>query len=317
MTTGLKNACKKKNLLYKLFLKNRTIERETKYKNKLTAILRYSAKQHYSNILELNKMNMKESWIILNTVINQKEKGSQYPTQFNDDARKVTGNIDIANGFNRFFSNIGPALARNIPNGNTNFTNYLNQKVEDSKFLNPITDEEIFEIVKDAKTKYSKDHDSIDMSLVKLVIPGNIDIANGFNRFFSNIGPALARNIPNGNTNFTNYLNQKVEDSIFLNPITDEEIIEIVKDAKTKYSKDHDSIDMSLVKLVIPYIVKPLKHIFNISLQKGVFPDRMKIARVIPIFKTGDVQEFSNYRPISILPQFSKILDKIFHSRLA
>ena len=55
-------------------------------------------------------MNMKETWNILNTVIHKKEKGSQYPTQFNEDARKVTGNIDIANGFNRFFSNIGPAL---------------------------------------------------------------------------------------------------------------------------------------------------------------------------------------------------------------
>ena len=238
MTSCLKNACKKKNMLYKQFLKNRTIEREAKYKkykNKLTAILRYSEKQHYSDMLELNKMNMKETWKILNTLINKKKKSSQYPTQFNDDARKVTGNFDIANGFNRFFSNIGPALARNIPKGNTTFTNYLNQKVEES---------------------------------------------------------------------------------IFLNPVTDEEIIEIVKDAKTKYSKDHDSIDMSLVKLVIPYIVKPLKHIFNNSLQKGVFPDSMKIARVIPIFKTGDVQEFSNYRPISILPQFSKILEKIFHSRL-
>ena len=89
----------------------------------------------------------------------------------NDDVRKVTSNIDIANGFNRFFSNIGPALARNIPNGNANFTNYLNQNVEESLFLNPVTDEEIIEIVKDAKTKYSKDHESIDMSLVKLVIP--------------------------------------------------------------------------------------------------------------------------------------------------
>ena len=228
---------RKKNVIQTI-PKNRTIERETKYKkykNKLTAILRYSEKQHYSNILELNKMNMKETWKILNTVINKKEKGSQYPIQFNEDARKVTGNIDMAIGFNRLFSNIGPALARNIPNGNTNFTNYLNQKVEES---------------------------------------------------------------------------------IFLNPVTDEEIIEIVKDAKTKYSKDHDSTDMSLVKLVIPYIVKPLKHIFNNSIQKGVFPDSMNIARVIPIFKTGDVQEFSNYSPISILPQFSKILEKIFHSRL-
>ena len=88
-----------------------------------------------------------------------------------------------------------------------------------------------------------------------------ISILQMDNRFFSNIGPALARNIPNGNTNFTNYHNQKVEESIFLNPVTDEEVIEIVKDAKAKYSKDHDSIVMSLVKLVIPYVVKPLKHI--------------------------------------------------------
>ena len=73
---------------------------------------------------------------------------------------------------------------------------------------------------------------------------------------------------------------------------------------------------MCLVKLVIPCILKPLKHIFNNSLQKGVFPDSMKIARVIPIFKTGDAQKFSNYRPVSILPQFSKILEKIFHNRL-
>ena len=115
-------------------------------------------------------MNMKETWKILNTVINKKEKSSQYPTQFNDDARKVTGNIDIANGFNRLFSNIGPALAIHITNGNTNFTNYLNQKVEESIFLNPVTEEDIIEIVKDAKTKYSKDHYSIDIPLVKLVI---------------------------------------------------------------------------------------------------------------------------------------------------
>ena len=74
-------------------------------------------------------------------------------------------------------------------------------------------------------------------------------------RFSSSSSSSLARNIPNGNTNFTNCLNQKVKESIFLNPVTDEEIIEIVKDAKTKYSKDHDSIDMSLVKLVIPYIL--------------------------------------------------------------
>ena len=63
----------------------------------------------------------------------------------------------------------------------------------------------------------------------------------------------------------------------------------------------------------------PLKHIFNLSLLNGVFPDTscsMKIARVIPLFKSGNTKEFSNYRPISLLPQFSKILEKMYHSRL-
>ena len=73
---------------------------------------------------------------------------------------------------------------------------------------------------------------------------------------------------------------------------------------------------MCLVKKIIPYIVKPLAHICNTSLMNGIFPDRMKIARVIPLFKNGDVKEFSNYRPVSILPQFYKILEMVFHNRL-
>ena len=61
---------------------------------------------------------------------------------------------------------------------------------------------------------------------------------------------------------------------------------------------------------------EPLANICNISLMNGIFPDRMKIARVIPLFKNGDVKEFSNDRPVSILPQFSKIVEKVFHNRL-
>ena len=59
-----------------------------------------------------------------------------------------------------------------------------------------------------------------------------------------------------------------------------------------------------------------LKHICNSSLEQGIFPDDMKIARVIPLLKAGDKQNVSNYRPISLLPQFSKILEKVFNNRL-
>ena len=104
---------------------------------------------------------------------------------------------------------------------------------------------------------------------------------------------------------------------MFLNPVTDVEILQLVAKVKPKKSKGHDELDMCLIlKKLIPYIVVPLKHIFNLSLLNGVFPDSMKIARVIPLFKSGNTKEFSNYRPISLLPQFSKILEKMYHSRL-
>ena len=73
---------------------------------------------------------------------------------------------------------------------------------------------------------------------------------------------------------------------------------------------------MCTVKNVIECIARPLTHICNQSLQTGVFPNNMKTAKVIPIHKTGDKHILSNYRPISLLPKFSKILEKIFYTRI-
>ena len=131
---------------------------------------------------------------------------------------------------------------------------------------------------------------------------------------FVNVGPSLANNIPRSNDVFTRYLSDKVEDTLFLKPVTEEEIIKLVNNTKSKTSKDHDDIDMCLVKKITPHLVTPLEHIFNTSLQKGVFLDGMKLARVIPLFKNGDMNDFTNYRPTSLLSQFSKILEKIFHN---
>ena len=86
--------------------------------------------------------------------------------------------------------------------------------------------------------------------------------------------------------------------------------------SKDKKSKGYDGIDMCMLKKIIPHILTPLRHICNTSLSQGIFPDEMKIARIIPLFKSGDKQNVSNYRPISLLPQFSKILEKIFNNRL-
>ncbi len=129
-------------------------------------------------------------------------------------------------------------------------------------------------------------------------------IANGFNDFFVNIGPNLANNIIECSDQcFTDFMNFSTYNSMFLEPTNTEEINTIVNGFKAKTSYGHDCVDMIAVKKTIQYIAEPLTHIiFNNSIT-GIFPDTMKIAKVIPIFKSGDKQCFNNYRPASLLSQ--------------
>ena len=73
---------------------------------------------------------------------------------------------------------------------------------------------------------------------------------------------------------------------------------------------------MFIVKKVIHEIVNPLTSLCNLSFQLGIFPNKMKVAKVLPLFKGGDDKVFGNYRLVSLLSQFSKILEKLFNKRL-
>ena len=81
-------------------------------------------------------------------------------------------------------------------------------------------------------------------------------------------------------------------------------------------SSGWDCISSSVVKKTSDSIISPLVHVFNLSIIKGVFPSELKIARVVPLYKSGDPLSFSNYRPVSILPLFSKILERLMYERL-
>ena len=70
------------------------------------------------------------------------------------------------------------------------------------------------------------------------------------------------------------------------------------------------------IKQTLPAFIAPLHHIFNLSLNNCIVPAQLKIAKVIPIFKAGDKSSMDNYRPISLLSAFSKILEKLVASRL-
>ena len=94
------------------------------------------------------------------------------------------------------------------------------------------------------------------------------------------------------------------------------EVTEIALSIKSKSSTGYDNLSDKLVKLIIPHIADVLVHIFNQSFLTGIFPDPYKIAKVIPIYKSGDKHDPNNYRPISLLTAFSKILKKLVYKRL-
>ena len=95
-----------------------------------------------------------------------------------------------------------------------------------------------------------------------------------------------------------------------------EEVINTVKGCTMKKSSDFENISMDTVVKVVSVICKPLAHICNILFRTVVFPSRMNIAKVITMFKSGTKTDFTNNRPISLLPQFSNILEKLFLTRI-
>lgn len=142
------------------------------------------------------------------------------------------------------------------------------------------------------------------------------NIINAFNEHFVNIGSQLASTIVT--TDNIDASSNIIDNghSLFHTETTEKEIIEIVNKCKSKRSTDWNDLDMSIIKKVIKNIANPLTHICNQSLSTGKFPKLMKIAKVAPIYKNYDSHQFTNYRTISILPQLSKILEKIFVARL-
>ena len=142
-------------------------------------------------------------------------------------------------------------------------------------------------------------------------------IANHFNDFFVNIGIEIDKSIPISTTNYDRYLNNIISNnSFFLKSTCPEEIGEIIKSLDTKKSSGPNSLPVRIVKLYNIFFSNNLSKIINLSFTTGIFPDLCKLAKVIPIFKKDNELLCENYRPISLLPIFSKIIEKIIYKQM-
>lgn len=151
-----------------------------------------------------------------------------------------------------------------------------------------------------------------------LEITDEYEIANHFNKFYINIGPSLAKSINQQTTkSVKDYLKTNSSgNSLYLYPTSVTEISNIINDLKPKLSSGYDDINPRLLKQTFISILDPITHIANSSMTTGIFPSNMKIAKVIPVYKKGKQNQFNNYRPISLLPVFSKILERLIYNRL-
>ena len=168
-------------------------------------------------------------------------------------------------------------------------------------------------ILNSKKIKHNK-IESLNLNGVNLTEPQTI--TESFNNFFSEIGGNLAKNFPNNDSQFKNYLGMPVAHSMYLFNTSVEEIIRVIKSLKNSNSLGHDNLPTKFIKLSAAQIAPALEKIFNLSMKTGVYPDALKVAKVIPIFKKGSPTSINNYRPISVLSPINKIFEKLLYTRL-
>ena len=237
ISIGLFTSIKNKSVLYKKFLNNPSETNKhsyKQYKNKLSNLLRIAKKKYYDHKFDIAKGNLRETWKVLNNVINKKTIKAKLPSVFTE------GNIQISNPY---------------------------------------------------------------------------EIANKFCNFFTNVGSSLANKLPQSNVTPESFLTNRVSQSIFISPVTEKEIIEVSTIFKSGKAAGFDGINMTHVKANITSIAGPLTYLINLSLSTGTVPDNTKLAKIVPVYKSESRSSFTNYRPISLLPCFSKFFEKIIYNR--
>ena len=135
--------------------------------------------------------------------------------------------------------------------------------------------------------------------------------AEHFNEYFANICAEVTQSKPNCMEN--NVIRQ--QQSLFLKKIGSIEVIEVIESLKNKYSTDCYDVNTVLVKHLRTILAGPLIEMFNDCLTSGIYPNCLKIAKIVAIFKKGDIADPSDYRLISFFPVLGKIFERIVFKR--
>ena len=157
---------------------------------------------------------------------------------------------------------------------------------------------ELWQLIKKALGKINDKTSVIDhLNLNGLQLHSPEDITNKFGEYFSTVGREFAEKNASPNKNITKYLSsiRSNDKMLFLHPTTPCKLFKLLKKLPNKRSSGHDGINNIILKKISEYICIPLTDLFNESMNTGVFPDTMKIAEVVPLYKSKSRYEVENY----------------------
>ena len=143
-----------------------------------------------------------------------------------------------------------------------------------------------------------------------------LQMADEFNKFFAEAGKKIYNSVDPVNKSPLDFVPNTNPPPLRFDNISEITVISIIDNMEAKTSVDSSGINMKMIKFLKYELAKPLAHLFNLSLNSGIFPSKLKTSRTVPIFKSGDNTSCDNYRPISLLSSISKILEKIVANNL-
>ena len=164
-----------------------------------------------------------------------------------------------------------------------------------------------------------EDSTSTALSIIvkgKISLTNPKDIADAFSNYFSYVRIGIKSSIKYSRNKFFDFLPQININSFFINPTDKTEIKNIILSLDPLRSIGPNSIPTKILKLLSNDISTQFAELFNLSFSEGVFPSILKTCKVIPIYKKDSQLNCSNYRPISLLSNIDKILERIMYNRL-
>ena len=255
--------------------------------------------------IKFNKYKHKKNkWITRGILKSIKTKNKLYKVLRQTDTEDVEAFESIKIRFNRFH-------------------NILRQSIKEAKRIYFVRTFERFKY--DIKQTWSTINETLHRKKKKSLpsvfshngkmLRDSVEIANSFNQYFIDIGPSLANRI-DSNRHFRDYLRTPSVNQLTLRSIDENKISQAIEHLKNKSSSGIDGISNNLIKMARCELIKPLTKIINQMLHTGIFPEQLKISKVLPLHKANDKMSLTNYRPIALLPSISKIFECVLLEQL-